>query len=123
MHRLRQTVINRFSSHRVLPRQSRFFVVANRVSADSIISVMQAELAIQEYLEYVIAQLIKHPEDAGVLHSERGDRHIYKIRLHPEDAGRVIGRNGKTIGAVRSLAIAAAQKCQIRVDIELESED
>jgi uncharacterized protein len=84
---------------------------------------MQAEIAIQEYLEYVIAQLIKRPEDAGVLHSERGDRHIYKIRLHPDDAGRVIGRNGKTIGAIRSLAIAAAQKCHIRVEVELEDEE
>lgn len=83
---------------------------------------MQAEIAIQEYLEYVVAQLIKHPEGAGVLHDQKGNRHQYKIRLHPEDTGRVIGRNGRTIGAIRSLAIAAAQKNDIKVDVELDED-
>lgn len=84
---------------------------------------MEAEIAIQEYLEYVVAQLIEHPEEAGVLHELKGNRHLYRIRLHPDDAGRVIGRSGKTIGAIRSLAIAAAQKNQIKVDVELEDKD
>ena len=83
---------------------------------------MEAPLAIQEYLEYVVVQLIQHPEDAAVLHEQRGNRHVYRIRLHPEDTGRVIGRSGKTIGAIRSLAIAAAQKNHIKVDVELEAE-
>ena len=84
---------------------------------------MEPQIAIQEYLEYVVAQLIEHPEDAGVLHEQKGNRHIYKIRLHPDDTGRVIGRGGKTISAIRSLAIAAAQKNQIKVDVELEEDD
>lgn len=81
---------------------------------------MEAEIAIQEFLEYVVAQLIKHPEEAGVLHERKGNRHVYRIRLHPDDTGRVIGRGGKTISAIRSLVIAAAQKNQIKVDVELE---
>ena len=84
---------------------------------------MEAQLAIQEYIEYAVAQLIKHPEEASVLHEQKGNRHLYKIRLHPDDAGRVIGRSGRTIGAIRSLAIAAAQKNQIKVDVELEDRD
>ena len=84
---------------------------------------MEPELAIQEFLEYVVVQLIQHPEEASVLHDSDGERHLYRIRLHPEDAGRVIGRNGKTIGAIRSLAIASAQKHGIRVDVELEDDD
>ncbi len=81
---------------------------------------MEAALAIQEYLEYVVVQLINHPEEASVLHDEEESRHLFRIRLHPEDAGRVIGRNGRTINAIRSLAIASAQKNDIRVDVELE---
>lgn len=81
---------------------------------------MEAELAIQEFLEYVVVQLIKHPDKASVIHEKDGERHLYNIRLHPDDAGRVIGRNGKTIRAIRSLAIASAQRHGIRVDVELE---
>lgn len=84
---------------------------------------MEPELAIQEFLEYVIVQLIQHPEAASVLHDLDDHRHLYRIRLHPDDAGRVIGRNGKTIGAIRSLAIASAQKHGIRVDVELEEDE
>ena len=81
---------------------------------------MEAGLAIHEFLEYVVVQLIKHPEGASVLHDERDGRHFYRLRLHPEDAGRVIGKNGKTIGAIRSLALATAQHHGIRVEVELD---
>lgn len=84
---------------------------------------MEPELAIQEFLEYVVVQLIQHPEEASVLHDHAEGCHLYTIRLHPDDAGRVIGRGGKTIGAIRSLAIASAQKHGIRVDVELEDDD
>ena len=84
---------------------------------------MEPELAIHEFLEYVVVQLIQHPEEAGVIHEKEGERHLYTIRLHPDDAGRVIGRNGKTISAIRSLAIASAQKHGIRVDVELEDDE
>lgn len=84
---------------------------------------MEPELAIHEFLEYVVVQLIQHPEEAGVIHEKEGERHLYRIRLHPEDAGRVIGKGGKTISAIRSLAIASAQKHGIRVDVELDEEE
>ncbi len=81
---------------------------------------MEAPLAIQEYIEYVIINLIDHPESASVLHSEKEGRHEYRIRLHPDDTGRIIGRNGKTITAIRSLAYAAAIKNDLKIDIELD---
>ena len=83
---------------------------------------MEAGLAVHEFLEYVVVQLINHPDEASVIHELSGDRHLYKIRLHPDDAGRVIGKGGKTIGAIRSLAIASAQLNGIRVDVELEED-
>ncbi|MEM7699504.1 MAG: KH domain-containing protein [Verrucomicrobiota bacterium] len=84
---------------------------------------MEAGLAIQEFLEYVIVQLIEHPEDASVLHEERDGIHCYRLRLHPDDAGRVIGKGGKTISAIRGLAIASAQRNDIRIDIELNEDE
>lgn len=81
---------------------------------------MEPVLAVQEFLEYVVAGLIQHPEEATVMHEESGGEHLYRIRLHPEDTGRVIGRNGKTIQAIRSLALASAEKHGLRVDVEVE---
>lgn len=81
---------------------------------------MDPVLAIREYLEYVVVRLITHPQKAGVSHEERDGRHFFRIHLHPDDAGRVIGRNGRTIGAVRSLALASAEKHGLRITVDLE---
>ena len=81
---------------------------------------MDPGLAILEYLEYVVVRLITRPEAAGVTHKEKDGRHFFHICVHPDDAGRVIGRNGRTIGAIRSLALASAEKHGIRVTVDLE---
>ncbi len=86
---------------------------------------MEAALAIQEFIEYVVIQLIDHPEDAAVLHEadEDGQRHEFRLRLNQEDVGRVIGRNGSTIAAIRSLAVAAAQKNDLKVAVEIDEDE
>lgn len=81
---------------------------------------MEPALAVQEFLEYVVAGLIQHPDEASVLRDEFEGTQIYRIRLHPEDTGRVIGRNGKTIQAIHSLALASAEKNGLRIDVEVE---
>ena len=81
---------------------------------------MEAPLAIQEFIEYVVAQLIDHPEEASVLHSLRSDRHDFLLRLHPDDIGRVIGKSGATISAIRNLAVAAAMKNHLKISVEIE---
>ncbi len=43
----------------------------------------------------------------------------YLIQLHPDDTGRVIGKSGKTICAIRGLIQASAQKHQIQADVEV----
>ncbi|NLT70857.1 MAG: KH domain-containing protein [Verrucomicrobiaceae bacterium] len=81
---------------------------------------MEPVLAIREYLEYVVLRLILHPEEAGVSHEEKEGRHLFRIRLHPDDAGRVIGRNGRTIAAIRCLALASAEKHDLQIAVELD---
>lgn len=81
---------------------------------------MDPVLAIREYLEYVVVRLIAHPEDAGVSHEEKGGRYFFRIQLHSDDAGRIIGRNGRTIAAIRSLALASAEKHGLRIAVELK---
>lgn len=80
---------------------------------------MEPSLAIHEFLEYVVNGLIQHPEEVQIEREERDGAHFFRIHLHPEDTGRVIGRNGKTISAIRSLVFASAQKHQLRADVEV----
>jgi len=83
---------------------------------------MEPCLAIQEFLDYVVACLVEYPEEASVEREERNGVHVFLIRLHPEDSGRIIGRSGKTIQAIRTLVLASAEKHHFRADVEVVSE-
>jgi predicted RNA-binding protein YlqC (UPF0109 family) len=61
-------------------------------------------------LEYVGPWLVDHPEEMSVLEVEgEGDLLILEVSLHPDDVGKVIGRRGRIIRSLRSLARAAGQ--------------
>ncbi len=73
----------------------------------------------KELVEFVVKHLVTQPESVGV-ESEAGDN-LTKvlIRVAHEDVGRVIGKRGATINAIRLLAKAAAVKAGERVDVDI----
>ena len=73
----------------------------------------------QEFLELVVKGLVEHAEEVKVAAVERNGLTIYELRLHPSDVGRVIGRQGTTINAIRSLLLAGSAKKGIRCMLEI----
>ena len=51
----------------------------------------------QAFLEYVVKGLVQHPDTVTVTPVEREGTTVYELRLHPQDVGKVIGRQGMTI--------------------------
>ena len=76
----------------------------------------------QAFVEYVVKGLVHHPEDVTVTPVEREGTTIYELRLNPEDVGKVIGRQGMTINAIRSLLLAGSAKKGIRCSLEIVEE-
>ena len=70
-------------------------------------------------LEFILLRLIKFPEDLKIEEMEEFGYHKYLIQLNEEDYGRVIGKGGKVIRAIRKLAQVRAIKEQLRVRVEL----
>ena len=68
----------------------------------------------------IVEPLIEHKEELSVTSSvgEDGDI-LVEIRVHPDDAGKVIGRQGRVIKAVRTLARAAGSRVGSHVEVEL----
>jgi predicted RNA-binding protein YlqC (UPF0109 family) len=58
---------------------------------------------LEEALEHLVRGIVDHPDDVRVdmIDNRRGQR--LEIRVHPEDLGRVIGRNGRTAKALRQV--------------------
>jgi predicted RNA-binding protein YlqC (UPF0109 family) len=74
----------------------------------------------QGFLEFVVKGLVDHPEEVKVTPVERGDRStIYELRLNPSDVGKIIGRQGMTINAIRSLLLAGSARKGLRCTLEI----
>ncbi len=67
-------------------------------------------------LDHLVRGIVDTPEDVQVAlkGNRRGD--ILEVRVHPEDLGRVIGRQGRTAKALRTVIAALADE-SIRVDV------
>jgi predicted RNA-binding protein YlqC (UPF0109 family) len=76
----------------------------------------------QGFLEYVVKGLVGHPEEVMVTPVEREGTTIYELRMHPDDVGKVIGRQGMTINAIRSLLLAGSAKKGLRCSLEIVEE-
>jgi hypothetical protein len=73
----------------------------------------------QAFLEYVIKGLVQNPEAVSITPVERDGLTVYELRLHPEDVGKIIGRHGVTINAIRSLLLAGSAKKGVRCSVEI----
>jgi len=73
----------------------------------------------QEFLEYVVKGLVQKPEAVTITPVERAGMTMYELRLDSEDVGKIIGRQGVTINAIRSLLLAGGAKKGLRCSVEI----
>lgn len=76
----------------------------------------------QAFLEYVVKGLVDRPDAVAITPVERQGVTIYELRLHPMDAGKIIGRDGATIQAIRSLLQVGSHRKGLRCSVELVEE-
>lgn len=76
----------------------------------------------QAFLEYVVKGLVQNPGVVTVTPTDRAGMTIYELRLDPQDVGKIIGRQGQTINAIRSLLTAGSAKKGIRCSLEIVEE-
>jgi len=76
----------------------------------------------QAFLEYVVKGLVAHPEAVSITPVERAGVTVYELRLDPSDVGKIIGRQGVTINAIRSLLLAGSAKQGLRCAVEIVEE-
>lgn len=73
----------------------------------------------QAYLEYVVKGLVSNPDQVTVTPVEKNGQTVYELRLDAADVGKIIGQQGKTINAIRSLLTAGSAKKGLRCSIEI----
>jgi len=73
-----------------------------------------------EFVAVVARLLARSPDDVQVTQTVDGETVVYKLHLAADDVGRVIGREGRVVRAIRSLLRAAAMRQGVRVSLEIE---
>jgi predicted RNA-binding protein YlqC (UPF0109 family) len=73
----------------------------------------------QAFLEYIVKGLVQHPDAVRITPIEKNGLTIYELRLHEDDMGKVIGKQGMTINAIRSLLLAGSAKKGLRCALEI----
>jgi predicted RNA-binding protein YlqC (UPF0109 family) len=74
---------------------------------------------VENFLEFVIRLLVEAPDEVIVTKIEQGSRFIFKVEMRRSDVGKVIGRNGHTITAIRNLLNAAAARSGQQVSLQI----
>lgn len=70
-------------------------------------------------IEYIARGLVAHPDQVEVVEVPTGRTKLYEISVAEEDVGKIIGRQGKVIRAIRTLAKASATRRGVRVDVDV----
>ena len=67
-------------------------------------------------LEHLVRGIVAHPDDVHVTGRALRRGRVLEVQVHPDDLGKVIGRSGRTAGALRTVVGALSEGRGVRVD-------
>lgn len=74
---------------------------------------------LKQIVQFVAEALVDHPEDVSVEEVQGEQTSVIELRVAKDDMGKVIGKQGRTARAVRTVLNAAATKIKKRVVLEI----
>ncbi len=77
----------------------------------------------RELVEYLVKSLAAHPEEVFLDEQENEDTIFMELKIASDDVGRIIGKNGNTINAIRTVVQAAASSHRKRAKLDVTSGD
>jgi predicted RNA-binding protein YlqC (UPF0109 family) len=75
----------------------------------------------KDLVEFLVKSLADHPDEVVVTENEIDDNISIELKISSEDLGKIIGKNGNTINAIRTVVQAAASSHKKRAKLEVAS--
>ena len=75
---------------------------------------------VRAVVETVVRALVDHPDAVQVSESERRGMTVLELRTAPGDTGKIIGRQGRTVAALRTLVALTAEKHGTRAQLDIK---
>lgn len=77
------------------------------------------ELNLKELIKYIAQALVDYPEEVEVTEIEGSTTSVMELKVAKEDLGKVIGKQGRTARAMRTILSAASTKIKKRAVLEI----
>ena len=74
----------------------------------------------QEFLEYLVKSIVDHPDDVTIDRTIDDLGVLLRLKVHKDDMGQVVGRQGATAKAIRSLLRIVGVKNNARINLKIE---
>ncbi len=76
-------------------------------------------MGLKDLAEYLIKSLADYPEKVELHEREEDDTVLIELKISPDDLGKIIGKNGNTINAIRTVLQTAASSQKKRTKLEV----
>jgi hypothetical protein len=73
----------------------------------------------KEFLEFIVRELVEFPDEIMLSEIPSGKLTIFRLQMRQTDVGRIIGRNGQTIQAIRALLSSSAARHGQKATLEI----
>ena len=77
----------------------------------------------QELVTTMVSGLVDHPEDIEIEETSNNGIVDLQLFVHPDDTGKVIGKQGRIANSIRQILKACAIKENVKVNLEIASRD
>jgi hypothetical protein len=77
----------------------------------------------KELVEYLVKALVDKPEEVKISQIDEESVTILEIRVASDDAGKVIGKEGRIANAIRTIVKAAGAKNKKRITVEIMTQE
>ncbi len=81
---------------------------------------MESKTHDQEFVEYIVKSIVSHPDDVSTERKVDEMGVLLTLKINPEDMGFVVGRQGQTARAIRTLLKIIGAKNNARINLKIE---
>jgi predicted RNA-binding protein YlqC (UPF0109 family) len=74
---------------------------------------------IKELIHYIVQALVDNPEEVSVNEIEGAQTTVFELTVAKSDLGKVIGKQGRTAQAIRTILMAVSAKLKKRMVLEI----
>ena len=74
------------------------------------------------FVETLVKSVVEHPESIEIEETTEMGARNFHIRVHPDDVGKIIGKSGRVVSAIRCVVSAVAAKYREKAFVRVETD-